>query len=98
MPQSKVQPQPQSENSVESAESTAPIQEEKYLHITPHSYLYVSPSLNVVLYPGVSAVCTQSQFDQMDSALKPLLTVKEVSADEFKELFKKQGILGIIKD
>ena len=72
--------------------------EQGYLLITADQFLFVDSTLNLVLYPGVSGVCTQEQYDRIHDGVKPLIKAEKISQAEFIRLFAKSGIMGVIRD
>lgn len=68
-----------------------------YMLVTADQFIYVDPSLNVVLYPGVSAVMPGDQYRSLPEWTQSLLTSKAITESEFNTLFKKSGVMGIIR-
>ena len=71
--------------------------DQTYYLITSEQYLFLDPQLSMVLYPGVSGVVTSDQLALITDFTKTMLTIQEISEQEFTKLFSKQGIMGVIR-
>lgn len=68
-----------------------------YKLITSDQFIFMDPGLNIVLYPGVSAVVTGEQFSKIPDWTRSMITAQDISEAEFTKMFKASGIMGIIR-
>jgi hypothetical protein len=66
----------------------------QYYKITSREYLVTFPPYSLILYPGTSAVLTGEHYESLHHLHKQMLDVTEITAQEFTEIFAKQGKVG----
>ena len=68
--------------------------EQVYYRVSTREYLTMLPPFNVTLFPGTSAVIAVDSPDEIPDSYHTLLSITEITREEYDKGLESQGILG----